>query len=156
MKNNNKNLIYIRFVDRENTELVNCLTDLKKDFNFELERHKISDEFSPKTDFNRRVFIIVPEKEEDVKQLLTEHEKHKDKVKNDYVILAAPFDVSKHLSSFNAKSWINIRDLQFCKSELRSILDKEFKCLGMGQSTGKEQPVMSSGQPKSQTEYQTR
>ncbi len=152
---NNKNLIYIRFVDRENTELINCLNDLKKDYNFELESHKISDEFSPKTDFNRRMFIINVDKEDDVKKLQTEHEKHLDKVKNDYVILAAPFDVSKHLSTFNAKSWINIKDLQVCKSELRKILDREFKSVGMGQPSGKEQPVIS-GQQKSSTEYQTR
>ncbi len=144
MKTNNKNLIYIRFIEKENTELVNCLNDLKKDFNFEMERHKISDEFSPKTDYSRRIFVIVPEKEEDVTKLQMEHDKHKDKLKNDYVILAAPFDVSKHLTSFNAKSWVNIKDLQTCKSELRSILDREFKCLGMGQPSGKEQPVIPS------------
>ena len=75
-------------------------------------------------------------KEEDVKKLQDEHEKYKDKMKSETIVLACPFECNKWASNFDAKHCINIKDLNTCKSELRKILEKTFQT---GQQVGQEQ-----------------
>jgi hypothetical protein len=137
MKSNNKNLVYICFADKEHRELLDLLNDLKKDYNFEIETHKLGEACSTKGEYNKRIFLNFAEKEDEMRRLEEEHQKYKDKMKNDYVLLVAHFDPSKWVSKFDAKESIFVKDIKTSRNDFKRIFDKVFQVSGT--QVGKEQ-----------------
>ena len=151
MKNNNKNLVYICFADKEHRELLDLLKDLKKDYNFEVETHKLGEACSPKTEYNKRIFLIFAEKEDEMRRLEEEHQKYKDKMKNDYILLVAHFDPSKWVSKFDAKDSIFVKDISTSRNDFKRIFDKVFQVCGT--QVGKEQLGEKGQQNVGQQQY---
>lgn len=147
---NSKNLVYCCFAEKESTELLNCLKELKSEYNFELESHKIGEPCNPKSEFQNKVFIFACDKEDDLRKLQQEHDKYQDKLKNQNIILCCPFDCSSYKSKLDARYTINCSNLSNCRSELKRIFDSVFQ--------SSQQGKVGSGIPSStnQQSYQTR
>ena len=130
------------------------MKELRSEYNFELESHKIGEPCNPRAEFLNKVFIFSCEKEDDLKRLLQEYEKYADKLKNQNIILCCPFDCSSYKSKFDSKYCINSLNVSNCKSEFRKIFDSCFQSsqqgkVGVGLGS-------TSASTSNQQSYQTR
>lgn len=151
---NTKNLIYICFGERENSEFLGLLNEFKKDYNFEIHTRRVGEACNPKEDVNsKKLFIVCADKESDMNKLREEHDKYKDKMKGETVLLIAPFELSSYKSNFNATEVLNCKDINRCRDDLKKVLDRVFMS-GQSQMSGmKESPYI--GQTNKQ-EYSTK
>jgi hypothetical protein len=149
---NSKNLVYVCFADKENNEILNCLKELRSEYNFELDSCKIGEPCNPKTEFQNKVFIFCCEKEDDLRRLQQEHDKYLDKLKNQNIILCCPFECSTYKSKFDAKYCINSSNVSNCKNEFKKIFDNCFQSF----QQGKVGQGLGSSSVSSTSQQQTR
>ncbi len=145
-----KNLVYCCFADRENTELLNCLKELKSDYNFEIESHKLGEPCNPKAEFQNKCIIICAEKEDDLSKIQLELDKYKDKMKNNCIVVCCPFDCSTYKSKLNAQYCINCSNMSNCISEFKRIFDSCFV------SSQQSKASCSTSTTTNQQSFQTR
>jgi len=124
---NNKNLVYIFWGKSEHRELMSSLNDLKKDFNFDIETQKIGEECKLKEQYTNKCLIYCAENTNDLQKLQSEYEKCPDKMKNQFIILCCDFDASQLVSKFNAKKFIDLKNVSNIKTDLRSCFNQCFQ-----------------------------
>jgi hypothetical protein len=139
----NKNLVYICLAKNEHRELMNALNDLKKDFNFDIETHKIGEECNPKEQYQNKCFIFCADNQNDLEKLQQEHDKYENKMKNQYIILCCDFDASQWLSKFDAKKFIDLKNVSNVKTELRNVFNQCFQVTQQKGGVGYGQPEVS-------------
>ncbi len=145
MKGNCKNLVYVGFADKENTNLLSILNNLRTEFNFEIVSHKLNETFSPKPGYDKIIHLIYAENDSDFTKIKTEHEKNKSQMSG-RVIVVSNRECSKEMKTFSEEC-INLSNKDDANKELRRVFERDFKVLSTekgGLGSGNQQQPYST------------
>lgn len=154
IKGSNFNAIYICFAKNENQDLLNCLQDLKNEYNFDIIQCRNIDECRGKRSYDNNIFLFYAESEDELNKF--NFDNIRDLLDKSECILCSKNENCKNWKS-NLRSCccIAIRDRESAKNDFRKAFDKVFKShgttIGKSQETYTRSDIGQKGAMSGQT-----